>query len=300
MITIKEFSHKELTDIANIEQKLREILEKKNIDSNYNTGLTEHEVQLLLEWIINQARRILAKSFGATNIDDLDLQGLCKAAQTVIHKILINIGLNSKCLTLSNILDNYDGEDHKINILDFPMLGGISKTYLLDITYKQFLAEDYTPQVIQYWNRDLGKKKILTALLKNGFLELTVENSKVYADSFWFTSQMTRQHTEELINKQIKEKYILDFKNPSKQDTFPYYDDEYLEYYYGITQDDLKTPLMIMFERSGNKEKKSWVLQTEEIARIQIQSAEVAANYREQQKTKSHNQPLQQQEDMKE
>ncbi|MCI8519553.1 MAG: hypothetical protein HFJ51_05780, partial [Clostridia bacterium] len=119
MITTKEFSYKELTEIANIEQKLRKILEKKDIDIN-DTGLTEHEVQLLLEWVINQVRRILAKSFGATNIDDLDLQGLCRLAQTIIHKILINIGLNSKCLTLSNILDNYDGEDHKINILDFP------------------------------------------------------------------------------------------------------------------------------------------------------------------------------------
>lgn len=299
MITIKKFSYTELTEIANIEQKLREILEKENIDINYN-GLTEHEVQLLLEWVINQARKILAKSFGVTNIDDLDLQGLCKLSQTVIHKILINMGLNSKCLTLSNILDNYDGEDHKINILDFPMLDGISKTYLLDVTYKQFLAEDYTPQVIKYWNNDLGKKKILTALLKNGFLELTVENAKLYADSFWFTSQMTRQHSKKLINKQPKGKYILDFINPSKQDTIPYYDDEYLEYYYGIAQDDLKTPLMIMFERRDNKEKKSWVLQAEEIARIQIESVTVAENYREQQETKTPNQPLQQQEDIKE
>lgn len=299
MITIKNFSYKELTEIANIEQKLREILEKKNIDINY-TGLTEHEVQLLLEWVINQARKILAKSFGATNIDDLDLQGLCRVAQTIIYKITINIGLNPKCLTLSNILDNYDGEDHKLNIIVFPMTNGISKTYLLDVTYKQFLSEDYTPQVIKYWNNDLGKKEILTTLLKNGFLELTVENAKLYADSFWFTSQMTRQHIEKLINKEAKEKYILDFKNPSKQDTLPYYDDEYLEYYYGITQDDLKTPLMIMFERRDCKEKKSWVLQEEELARIQIQSAEVAENYREQQEVKIPNQPLQQQEDIKE
>lgn len=299
MITIKNFSYKELTEIANIEQKLREILEKKNIDINY-TGLTEHEVKLLLEWVINQSRKILAKSFGVTNIDDLDLQGLCKLAQTVIHKILMNMGLNSKCLTLSNILDNYEGEDHKVNILDFPMSDGISKTYLLDITYSQFLLEDYTPQVIKYWNNNLRKKQILAELLKNGFLELTVENAKSYADSFWFTSQMTRQHSEKLINKEAKETYILDFKNPSKQDTFPYYNDEYLEYYYGITQDDLKTPLMIMFERRDNKEKKSWVLQAEEIARIQIQSAEVAENYREQQETHATNRPLQQQEDIKE
>lgn len=32
MSTIKKFSHTELTKIANIEKKLREILEKKNID----------------------------------------------------------------------------------------------------------------------------------------------------------------------------------------------------------------------------------------------------------------------------
>lgn len=91
-------------------------------------------MQLLLEWVINQARRILVKSFGVTNIEDLDLQGLCSVAQTIIYKLLINMELSPKCLTLSNILDNYDGEDHKINILDFPMVDGIS--YLLDVTYK--------------------------------------------------------------------------------------------------------------------------------------------------------------------
>ncbi len=294
MTIIKEFSYTELTKIANIEQKLR-----KNGNTNHN-GLAEHEVQLLLEWVINQARRILVKSFGVTNIEDLDLQGLCSVAQTIIYKLLINMELSPKCLTLSNILDNYDGEDHKINILDFPMVDGISKTYLLDVTYKQFLAEDYTPQVIKYWNNDLGRKKVLISLLRNGYLELIPENASLYALSFLFTSQTDRYHSETLINKKTKEQYLLDFINPSKQDTFPYYDDEYLEYYYGIAQDDLKTPLRIMFERRDNKEKKSWTLQTEEIARIQIQSAEVAENYREQQETKKTNRPLQQQEDIKE
>ena len=164
------------------------------------------------------------------------------------------------------------------------------------ITIKEFSYKELTEiaNIEQKLRKILEKKNILTSLLKNGFLELTVENAKLYADSFWFTSQMTRQCSEKLINKQPKEKYILDFINPSKQDTFPYYNDEYLKYYYGVTQDDLKTPSMIM------KENKSWVLQAEEIARIQMQSAQVAENYREKQESKKANQSLQQQEGIKE
>lgn len=182
-------------------------------------------------------------------IDELTLQGLCRVSQTILYKTLINIGLNPKCLTISNILDNYEGEDHKINIIDFPITNESNKTYLLDITYKQFLEEDYTPQVIKYWNNDLEKKKVLTELLKNGYLELTPESASLYAVSFLFT-----QHEKTLISEKTKEQYFLDFINPSNQDTFPYYNDEYLEYYYGITENDFKTPLM-MTEEIDSKEK---------------------------------------------
>lgn len=288
----KKFSYTELIKIANIEQKL-----KKNGNITNHNGLTEHEVQLLLEGVINQARRILAKSFGVTDIEDLDLQGLCGVAQTIIYKLLINMELNPKCLALSNILDNNYIEDHKINVIDFPMADGISKTYLLDITYKQFLAEDYTPQVIKYWNNDLARKKVLISLLRNGYLELTPENASLYAGSFLFTY---RYHPETLINKKTKEQYLLDFINPSKQDILPCYDDEYLKYTYGITQDDLKTPLILMFAGRDNKEKKSWILETDQKAKIQTESAKIAENYKKQQETQTSNQPLQQQENIKE
>lgn len=282
----KKFSYTELIKIVNIEQKLRK---KGNIITNHN-GLTEYEVQLLLEGVINQARRILAKSFGVTDIEDLDLQGLCRLGQTIIYKLLINMELNPKCLTLSNILDNYNEEDHKINVIDFPMTDGISKTYLLDITYKQFLAEDYTP-VIKYWNSDLERKKVLISLLRNGYLELTPENASLYAGSFLFlASQTNRDRGETLINKKTKEQYLLDFINPSKQDNLLCYDDEYLKYTYGITQDDLKTPLILMFAGRDNKEKKSWKLQLEQIARIQTQSTEIAENYKKQQEMQTSDQ----------
>lgn len=170
------------------------------------------------------------------------------------------------------------------------MTDGINKTYLLDITYKQFLAEDYTPQVIKYWNNDLERKKLLISLLRNGYLELIPENASLYAVSFLFTSQSNRYHGETLINKKTKEQYLLDFINPSKQDILPYYDDEYLKYYYGITSDDLKTPLMIISAERDNKEKKSWKLQPEQIARIQTQSTGIAENYKKQQEMQTSNQ----------
>lgn len=275
MSIIKDFSYDELTKLANIEKKVKEFSEKKN-------ELTQHEVQLLLDWIINQARTILAKSFGLINIDDLDLQGLCRVGQTIIYKLLINIGLNPKCLTISNILDNYEGEDHKLNIVAFPMTDEINKNYLLDITYKQFLEEDYTPQVIEYWNNDLERKKVLAELVRNGYLELTPENASLYTVSFLFTSQVKRQYVETLISQKTKERHFLDFIESSNQNTFPYYDDEYLEYYYEIKQDDFKTPLMIISEERDNrdnKEKKSWKLQPEQITKIQAQSIKIAEIY---------------------
>lgn len=280
MSIIKDFSYDELTKLANIEKKVKKFSEKQN-------GLTQHEVQLLLEWVINHSRTILANSFGVSDIENLDLQGLCKVGQTIIYKTLVNIGLTPKCLTISNILDNYEGEDHKLNIVNFPMIDEISKAYLLDITYRQFLEQDYIPEVINYWNNDLERKKLLTELVRNGYLEFTPGNATLYAMSFLFTSDSNKQYEETLINEKTKERYFLAFIEPSNQDAFPYYDDEYLEYYYGFREDDFKTPLMIISEERDNKEKQSWELQSEEIAKIQEQSTKIAEFYRKQHDTQT-------------
>lgn len=48
------------------------------------------------------------------------------------------------------------------------------------------------------------------------------------------------------------------------------------------------------------EEKKSWGLEVDEKARIQTESAKIAKNYRKQQEMQASNQPLQQQENIKE
>lgn len=130
---MKQYSYIELAKIANIEQRLRE-KQTKILSDN---GLTEGEVQILLEWIVWKTKEILTRCLGGINIEELDLQGVCKVSQTIIYKIFTNIGLIPKCLTLSNILDdNYDGEDHKFNIVDFQIINGNEKSFLIDVTYK--------------------------------------------------------------------------------------------------------------------------------------------------------------------
>lgn len=99
----------------------------------------------------------------------------------------------------------------------------------------------------------LERKRVLQFLLINGYLELTPENIKLYGDSFLLTSpKYIIRHTgynETLIFQKTEEEYFSAFTNSSRQDATPFYDDEYLEYYYYIKQDDFKMPSEIILER---------------------------------------------------
>lgn len=80
--------------------------------------------------------------------------------------------------------------------------------------------------------------------MKYGYIELTPENAKIYGDSFLLGEMQSDKCKKNLVTGISGEKYLADFIDHERQDITPYYDDSYLNYYYVISEDDLKTPLM--------------------------------------------------------
>lgn len=81
---IKEYSEIELANIANIEGKLKNILEKNVMHGEIVDGLNANEVNKLLEWVVQADRKCL-------NINDdirkSNLMGACGFSQGIIYPI---------------------------------------------------------------------------------------------------------------------------------------------------------------------------------------------------------------------
>lgn len=143
---IKEYSDIELAKIANIEQRLRNILKENSQKGFPQKGIKEEEARYLLEWVIQQDRQMLMRCYCVEDLEDLDLQGECRVSQTIVYKLLTNMRLNPRCSTISNILKNYYGEDHKFNSVTIPIINKNQeveeKDFLIDATYIQFFKKD--------------------------------------------------------------------------------------------------------------------------------------------------------------
>lgn len=109
---------------------------------------------------------------------------------------------------------------------------------------------------------------------------------KKFSEEWWLDNLYDNNKIDELFN------LIMDYvqnKGISSQNNLDNIDYEGFKFYEEKLQD-----------LNSKEEKKLWRLEKEEKAKIQTKSAEIARNYREQQETQTPNQPLQQQEDIKE
>ena len=271
---IKEYNEIELANIANIEEKLKNILEKNANSKEIVDGLTIDEANKLLEWVVQADRKCLNINY---DIRDNSLMGYCGLSQGIVYTILKEMGLEAR---VSNINPTITGENlggHAFNSVAIPVKQQegtyIEKNFLIDATYRQFfLRDDYSvsgrfikdkrfgekasPRA-GYWCIKLpGGKKFAEKILSSGFVELTPENAKLYGDSFILEKNMDKKfqakyeqgvtvpvpRKKHLITGISGETYIEYMTDKNRQDYRGIdFDDGEIEGYYGNI---IKTPLM--------------------------------------------------------
>ena len=190
------------------DNSLKQVTE--HINNGLEDGLSEFEIQTLLDWVVENTRKNIEKYTGQDITDD-DLMGLCGFAQTSSLLPLENYFKETYNSTIdfntSKIKYVIRELRHAFGTIEFPLKtknGVEKKQYLIDITYRQFfktiMCEKPTYRLDGTFEMDPGyflcnriwktKESIemSTQLLKKGYIELTYENLKLYINSFIYSS----------------------------------------------------------------------------------------------------------------
>lgn len=204
----------------------------EHINNGFEDGLTEKEIEILLDWTVENTRENLEKYTG-NDIKDDDLFGLC------------GFGRTSSLLPFEKIFkETYNSTTdfqfvipelkHAFGTITFPIKtnkGIVEKQYLIDVTFRQFfkkiMCENPTYKLDGTFEMDPGyflcskarKTKesinLVNQLLKKGYIELTDENLKLYINSFMYSS-IYRTNQDDLFNikKLDKEYYRKQLRKP--------------------------------------------------------------------------------------
>lgn len=189
-----------------------------NLKKFKNKRLTDDEIKLILNTIVQDGRRFLVKKKNV-DIKKDNLLNLC---------IVTSRYLSSKYCKHFSIYtlrtDNiYNSEfPHEFNVIEFLSIDGSIKRYIIDLTYRQFcllskcnknrmyhVYGNYITPGFFFKNADLIKE-----LLSKGYIEVNEKNSKIYADSFILAS-LTKKNID-------LERFII-------EDNVEYPEDEYIK-----------------------------------------------------------------------
>ena len=281
----KKYSEIELANIANIEYKLKKALEE-NIKQGKNVkGIDEKEAEEFIRWIIERDREILEKgSKEERGLKDDSLFGCCGLSQGIVTTFLQRAGLQPQILNVAETIRGKGHGTHSFNTVTIPIRdesGQISeKGYLIDVTVRQFFTREELSMsdrfvkdkrfgnkvapIAGYWCINIpGGKQFAHNMLRDGFVELTPENAKIYGDSFTLAGLRDEEYksmykegttipisTTKNIETGISgEQYIKWYRddNRKQEGGIDFYEGE-LEKLYG--EDLMKSPLMIRQEQS--------------------------------------------------
>lgn len=201
---IKDYSEIELGEIANIEQKLRRALAQNRENESAIAGITKDEAKKLLEWVVQKDRMILGKD--NLDIKTSSLLGRGGLSQDIVATLLSSMTLSPRLSNVSSVIPGSKLSGHAFNTVSIPIVENDGKVldtdFLIDATYRQFFLRDSDYSVsgrfvkdrrfgekaaplAGYWCEKLkGGNDFANELLRNGFIELTPENAKIYGDSF--------------------------------------------------------------------------------------------------------------------
>lgn len=184
----------------NIEEVGAAFQQLKNVNLKLQDGVMDgislHEADLILQWIIQNARTSLAKS--EKDFLSASLTGCCGFAQSMTLLPLIEV---SSFVTINNV-GNFPNSPyrHAFGTVQLPIKedGKIYfKQYLLDASYRQyFTTAECNPGRYYLKNYNAGPaagyyvcqteegRQFASELLTKGYIELTEQNAKIYGNGF--------------------------------------------------------------------------------------------------------------------
>ena len=167
-------------------------IQNKIIDKN---ELTEDELNYFLNYVLNEVRSKLSL-FKNRNLDTNDFLFMCDTAQSMLIRYFNNLNIKCKGVETQKAIDeNVLG--HSFVIASFNLING-EKKYIIDPTYIQFfdkekcsadnfkLVDDIMVKT-PYPGYFVTNNEIILNFLKDGYMEMNEENSKIYGDSFYKT-----------------------------------------------------------------------------------------------------------------
>lgn len=201
------------------EEKLRVVLEKLE---NNQTVLKKEEFQILLDWSVSNARKII-ESFGIS-VENNSLNGFCEFGQALtilpFEKKNFKITKNT-AKTSFGYLWNHAFGTVSCNIQENGRVE--MKTYLVDATYLQFFStvrcNEGRYDTIEensslptapdpgYFLTTSKEKQFAQELIEKGYIELTDENAKIYANGFRKASLLKDEREKGL--PEINEKFQI-------------------------------------------------------------------------------------------
>jgi len=203
---------------------LKEVIQ--NNEQELIDGISLEEANIILNWVIQNARKSLSKHNAQfTKIDFLDapLTGVCGYAQSLTLLPFIELNLE---ITINNASHFPNATyRHAFGTVKIPIKHNDKvaiKQYLLDASYRQFFTTaecnkgrfyltnpTQGPSLGYYICQTEEGKKFATELLKNGFVELTEENAKMYGYGFECESlTLNNLKNQEIIKNTPKEIYL--------------------------------------------------------------------------------------------
>lgn len=215
----------------------------KEIDAS--EGLTMEQALELLKWTVNNTRDNLitegesSKGIPEDVYGNSSLVGACGFSQFSTLYPLKKLGLE---VTINNV-GQVCGERHAYGTVVIPIRSEgkiINKRFLIDCTYRQFFTLPFnvtarylshSPSIGFFINHDEEQIKFAKELLKNGFIEASIENIEKYLKPFFYSST-----SADNIHK-VEEKFnniniVETIEN--KQEEFDYEEEEFIEWGFNL------------------------------------------------------------------
>lgn len=219
---MRNYSNIEMNELADIEEKLKKVVENNYERENIVSGIKKKEAEKLLEWIVQNAREGLEVYEEPGYLEDADLGGCCGLGQGITGYTLEHMGLNPNLRNASSIVFGTIGGIHSFLTVEIPIENEETKEveekeYLVDTTFRQFFVReegrifDTFIKDKKYGNKVAGNEgymllhleggeQLAREILSKGFVELTEENAKLYGDAF-VLSHKNRKNNEKVPTK---------------------------------------------------------------------------------------------------
>lgn len=185
--------------ILHTKPRLSSISEEEitKIQPKLKEGISESEIQTILDWIIYSVRRYL------NTLEDIFTSPLEQYDQLCTDKVtslVHQLGLEVGTFNFNNVKDCL--VDHIANIVYIKCNNGTlieDRIYLVDCTYRKFFTTDkcninrYTndaaPDLGLYVSVENYKKFLAEELISNGYIELTDSSAKLIMEAYILASR---------------------------------------------------------------------------------------------------------------